>query len=128
MSFNAKQTIVSFLIATGEARSAFYARMVKGGLGDWGDASQVCIEAVAETAKCKLVKKERGEGFTLDVTHRNYNTAKGQLDYLRVIWKGQGDARAVRANKTDPVESLVKKFSALTGAEKRRFLKAIEAA
>ncbi len=128
MSFN-KQAIFAVFKDADDSSASFADRLFKLGVADRATARPLAMEWALSHAQSKkldagvkLVKGQRGLTFSKRDTaaERMMNRVLGLCFPAVDLAKPKA-----KSNKTDPVESLLKKFASLTAAEKRRFKAAI---
>ena len=89
------------------------------------DCKRKAIKAGKPVPTVKLVNGQRGLTYSV-----RDSAAERACNRVLEVCYPKADAPKPKtpkatANKTDPVEALLKKFKALTASEKRRFLKAV---
>jgi len=120
MSINRKAIFAVFNDADNSSAS-FTERLFALGIASVTDAKPLAMEWASAKYKAELKQGQRGTTFA------KRNTAAEQAMYrvLGVCFPKADKPKAKSgkdvANKADPVEALFKKWSALSGAEKRRF-------
>ncbi len=81
------------------------------------------IRAVCEYTGATFNESATGK-LMLNSKDKNYEWAKTRLRDIMLALRGEKRVNA-SSGKTDPVDALVKKFEALTPAQRRAFLKAV---
>ena len=81
------------------------------------------IRAVCEYTGATFSESATGK-LMLNSKDKNYEWAKTRLRDIMLALRGEKRVNA-SSGKTDPVDALVKKFEALTPAQRRAFLKAV---
>lgn len=129
MAFNKQAVFAVFKDADNQSAS-FAERLIALGVADRATARPLAMEWALGRAQSKkldagvkLIKGQRGLTFSKRDTaaERMMNRVLGLCFPAVDLPK----AKTQSSNKTDPVESLLKKFASLTAAEKRRFKAAI---
>lgn len=122
MSLN-KQSVFAVFNDADSQSASFADRLFKLGVADRATARPLAMEWAAAKYGEKLVQGQRG------ITWAKRDTAaeRAANRVLGLCFPAVDLAKpkAKSSNKTDPVESLLKKFASLTAAEKRRFKAAI---
>ncbi len=121
MSLN-KQSVFAVFNDADSQSASFADRLFKLGVADRATARPLAMEWAAAKYGEKLVQGQRG------ITWAKRDTAaeRAANRVLGLCFPAVDLAKPkAKSNKTDPVESLLKKFASLTAAEKRRFKAAI---
>ena len=121
-SFNRVAVYAVFDLAD-KSSASFAERLLAEGIGSRSDAKPLAIEWASKKYNAQIKEGQRGMTFV----KRNTDAERAMNRVLQVCFpsadlKKSGKATA---NKVDAVAVLLKKYTALTAVEKRRFLKSI---
>ena len=120
MTINKQAVFTVFDDADSESAS-FAERLIKLGIGDKATAKPLAMEWASKKYKARITKGQRGY-----MLPRNSDAERAMYRVLDVCFpKADAPKNKPVNNKTDAVASLAKKYAALTGAEKRRFMSLI---
>ena len=121
-SFNRPAVFAVFNDAD-KSSASFTERLLALGIGSRGDARPLAMEWASKKYGVALKDGQRGLTFA----KRDTDAERAMNRVLQVCFPSADLKSSAKrtANKVDPVESLLKKFNALTAGERRRFLKSI---
>ena len=104
--------------AVDKSSTSFTERLLALGVGTRAIAYPLAMQWASKKYGDKIVSGQRGDKLTRDSA-----ADKAMRRVLDVCFPPAERPQSTKsANKTDPVTSLLKKYAALTGAEKRRFM------
>lgn len=119
-----KQKIFAVFNDADDSSASLAGRLLALGIGDRATAKPLAMEWACNHKKYKVKMRKGQRGMTLP---RNSSAERAMYRVLDACFP-KADAPKPKApadNKTDPVAKLLKKYSELTGAEKRRFMTAL---
>jgi len=104
-----------------KSSASFAERLLALGIGSRADARPLAMEWAAKKHGVAIKQGQRGATLPRD------SAAERAMNRVLQVCFPSADLKSAKrtANKVDPVESLLKKYQALTASEKRRFLKSI---
>ena len=115
-----KQSIFAVFNDADKSSASFAERLIALGVADRATARPLAMEWAAQKYGAKIEQGQRG-----DKLPRDSAAEKAMNRVLQVCFPSADMPSRSGAGKTDPVEALLKKFAALTPAQKRAFKAAI---